>query len=94
VASYAELMEMNGRYAQQIMALERELNLETERGRESRDRCAALHRNTDRPMLRDTFAAAALAGVIAKHGDISIAEAVMNAYRVADAMLEERARKP
>lgn len=43
--------------------------------------------------LRDYFAAKALIGLIAEPGDAHIAELAADAYRFADAMLAERAKR-
>jgi hypothetical protein len=47
-----------------------------------------------RATLRDTFAAAALTGLLASVPSALHTIAVLNAYKLADAMLAERARKP
>ena len=47
---------------------------------------------TDQPTLRDRFAMAALTGIGADAIERGINESVALAYRVADAMLKERAK--
>jgi hypothetical protein len=54
--------------------------------------CATLHRNTDRATLRDTFAAAALTGLLTGKGPLLAYDQIVRAaYVLADAMLARRA---
>jgi hypothetical protein len=78
-----------------VIHLQRDAEQQRDRAVAAEQRCAALHRNTDRPSLRDTFAAAALTGLLARgmqdwitEGSDSIARV---AYGQADAMLARRA---
>ena len=48
--------------------------------------------NAEQPTLRDRFAMAALTGIGADVAKRSVNESVALAYRVADAMLKERAK--
>ena len=55
-------------------------------------RATAAEANAEQPTLRDRFAMAALTGIGADVAKRSVNESVALAYRVADAMLKERAK--